>query len=762
MIRDLGIRVQEGDLAAIMRAFDRNGNGKIDYYEFYGLIEEYERTGQLPSWLLAHLEVETRHDEQKKPRHFTLHGALNEVERLTQENNALRAKMNQKVKTDVEKEQQIRKVVDRHGHLAPLLYLNQRCNELERVEEESEKTLYDLKVRLIFQRCLLHIQQKAPMHRENDALRKKLDDVLADNTYLADRYKAFEEDHSRLFKLWYTSELVKEIKAKFSPPFRNAATQTNVTGVVMELRQQHNELVTLQANAAMLLWKRKAQMGSSSVASIHFSIDRIKKVIETAVEAADNITERVDWAISHGVIDTGKLDRFVFWWKSNVSDDAQHLRQYEDWVRKKKKEMQLVALGRDNVGKYIADMHYAQLDIAVPMQTDEDDGEFEDESFTDGLIQFTNFRDKEGRLVVSPEEDKWEQYRYMREFIQDTVKHPVIKLLQDDYELISKHLSTTVFVEFQNAIIAGPNTRIGELQQLLSNARVRAETLAKSLDRALDDAQKCKTEYAALSIEYQNTCRVLREQKLEFTELRAAKKQLQVEASHLRSKVHHLENHLAILQQCQYQYDVVQKDNVALREKLDRLERDFDRTQRRLGLLERRAPWLVDTAQAQEEAIKVLVLGSQSYSNIVAKIHSKYPTQPKKSLLEVVDPALTYLTISQKIKRYHDGPDKGKYEWNGEADDIPEELQQQLPAELRADLLDEMTHGFVCLNPTLIQAVQKKYPAFGRSDLVQLVDISLSRFADALMDSVNATNKVKDALKATQRGAPEGAPTKTS
>ena len=38
---------------------------------------------------------------------------------------------------------------------------------------------------------------------------------------------------------------------------------------------------------------------------------------------------------------------------------------------------------------------------------------------------------------------------------------------------------------------------------------------------------------------------------------------------------------------------MVQRDNVSLRDKLDIIERDFDRTQRRLAMLERRSPWSV-------------------------------------------------------------------------------------------------------------------------------------------------------------------------
>ena len=49
------------------------------------------------------------------------------------------------------------------------------------------QSLYDLRLRLAYQRCLMHIVQHGPIKRENDALRSKLDDVLADNSYLADR-----------------------------------------------------------------------------------------------------------------------------------------------------------------------------------------------------------------------------------------------------------------------------------------------------------------------------------------------------------------------------------------------------------------------------------------------------------------------------------------------------------------------------------------------------------------------------------------------
>ena len=37
------------------------------------------------------------------------------------------------------------------------------------------------------------------------------------------------------------------------------------------------------------------------------------------MESAVALEERVVWAEQHDLIDKGKFDRFVFWWKMNVS-----------------------------------------------------------------------------------------------------------------------------------------------------------------------------------------------------------------------------------------------------------------------------------------------------------------------------------------------------------------------------------------------------------------------------------------------------------
>ena len=45
-LRELGIKPAEGDLRAVMRAFDKDNNKKIDYFEFYKVLRDYKRAVQ--------------------------------------------------------------------------------------------------------------------------------------------------------------------------------------------------------------------------------------------------------------------------------------------------------------------------------------------------------------------------------------------------------------------------------------------------------------------------------------------------------------------------------------------------------------------------------------------------------------------------------------------------------------------------------------------------------------------------------------------
>jgi hypothetical protein len=48
----------------------------------------------------------------------------------------------------------------------------------------------------------------------------------------------------------------------------------------------------------------------------------VRQVMRRLMESAVALEERVVWAEQHDLIDKGKFDRFVFWWKMNVSGTA--------------------------------------------------------------------------------------------------------------------------------------------------------------------------------------------------------------------------------------------------------------------------------------------------------------------------------------------------------------------------------------------------------------------------------------------------------